>query len=141
MLDFTGHVASGAESCNPMARRRIAGRVLGTLERPINRSPADAETYGSAGNFARLAVGRRESRDDQAVVNFTRTTNMTAALPGRPHAGLGAFGNQRALELRQRRHDVKNQDAARRPRIDRLGQRHQTDLAAVEFIHDLDKMR
>src|SRR6185312_9348837 len=132
----TAHVA-------PLAETRKCGSsgAMHTLECAIQRRAAYTELQRSVGDAAGLAVDFRNRGHDQAIVELARPPNHPTAPSRRYHAGLGALGDERPLELRQRPHDVKDQHATWRGGIDQLRQRHQPDAPPLKLVHHLQEMR
>lgn len=57
------------------------------------------------------------------------------------HAGPRSFANQRALELCERGHDVKQQRSTRRGRVDALGERNKLNASYAELVDQFDELR
>lgn len=57
------------------------------------------------------------------------------------HAGPRSFANQRALELRERGHDMKQQRPTRRSRVDALGERSKLNASYAELVDQFDELR
>ena len=74
-----------------------------------------------------------------------RTTKASATTAGGGHAGLHSLDEQTSLELGHRAHDVQEQLAARRARVERLGRRNEgvdqplrVSTSGLKYYYELD---
>jgi len=106
----------------------------------IERRSANPKHLGDLRGRVLARVVHRPRHRELLGAHDRRTPTAPPARAGGRAAGLRAFADQVALELRQRSENVEDEPAAGRGRVDRLAEGAKADSASLERGDGVDEM-
>ena len=133
---LSGREVHQTSPCSRFTRRAAAAAGKVAVEGGGCHAEALGDLLNGDGGVTQQGLG-----GGQVLLREGRgATAQAPALAGGLKARAGALLDNRALELRQAREDVKHQPAAGSRRVDGLGERAKSDAALLQVLDGLDEL-
>src|SRR5208337_4074411 len=132
---------AGFAHASPRAGRRSRGATFQDLPWRCRR-PSSSTDPRAVGETSFPTVARRCGLGDGGGIPRpeTRISWKLSARPRCPDARLGALGNQRPFELRDRAKDLERKHALGRPSVDGVAQRAKVGAVLLQALDDVEEM-